>query len=408
MQQEIEDVTFLRDRLSEFGCPKMAAAIPFTSYNCVKLANNIWFSIVHIKEDSHTPYGVFTTSAAVDKSKDCSLRKAIFEACERYILAASDYHTDKFTFQLASESDKVFRSPYKFRFGGTDVQKPLQLYPTSPFGNHRSRDSHVYVTDCFAPISIKGSFCNFLPSTNGVACGSTFDAAVEAAVSELVERDSIMRFWYMGQRDGFFKLNTSQSNMAELAPYLYLRNFGYDLYFLKCNSGPLKTVFTIAIHKSENFPFSFCSAGTKMKLDDAIESSLNEAVQTLVALSQSGANVKKWLESEIGVKHLEHHMYYYSMRSLSENAIKGFLYEFFQLEESFAGTADENSIGILDYASEYLDCSAVDLTPDNFSNELSVCRVLSSNALPLFIGETLPPKDVIENQLRLPFPHPFP
>ena len=301
----------------------------------------------------------------------------------------------------------VFESKYRFGFTGENVDKVLAIDSVDDV-SFRSSSQMVNVGDVFAPYPFRKSKCNFLPSTNGAACGETLEFAIENALSEALERSSIMKFWYLGDRDCYFRMDDQRFDIAAHPAFVYLKELGYQVYLTCCLSGPPVTVLVFCIHPTENYPFSFCSAGTKKSMRESIDSALCESVQTLVALSNISSRVVDWIRKGLPLSGLDSHMYYYSVKSQSEDAAGSFLTELRTLDDFNLGHLDEGGekslIGVF---SDAIAATAVDLTPDFLSNELAVCKVHSEHLLPLFVGEKLLPAEIAGDN-RMPYPHPFP
>lgn len=397
--------TFLRDA----GCKKAARILPIASLRTTHVAEGIWFSIIELTKDDMTPHGIFSISAAVAQKKEDSIRKAIFEACERYCLAGIRYHEHRFLSATDIDNSDIFSGRYRFQFTTGNNSADIQLIECLKNEKYTSRYRYLRTCDVFAPLPFIHLDCSFLPSTNGVACGSSLKTALKGALNELTERSLIMEFWYTGERNHFYRVESSDLPFDYHPALTYLKKLGYSVYFIIRPSCESILTWTFCINRKNEYPYFFCSAGTKTSLDESLSSSVNEAVQTLIALSQMSKQAVSWLRSGMPFSNLEHHMFYYAIKEISGQAVEAFMTEFSKLDSySISSGATSFEHASIPFSMSLAELSIVDITPKIFNTEFTVCRVFSESALPLLVGEKLAPAALIKHKNRIRYPHPFP
>lgn len=181
--------------------PESAKLVPFRSGVTVRIKDDLFASYVAIGTDEFCPNGVFEYSSAVDVTEERSRMRALFEAIERYCLAAIGWHESRMLTAAGVSPDAVFRHP--IGMAHPPFQSSLQgarLLPCDVFACGGTKYRFVNAGDVFAPYPMLTMHCSYFPTTNGVAVGRTTPDATEAAQRELIERHSIMMFWYTDAR----------------------------------------------------------------------------------------------------------------------------------------------------------------------------------------------------------------
>ncbi|MHC2318838.1 hypothetical protein ACVIHC_005884 [Bradyrhizobium diazoefficiens] len=229
--------------------------------------------------------------------------------------------------------------------------------------------------------------------------------AISRAGAELLERDAIMRFWYLSGS----ARRISEWDVANCAgPFeRFLRSFDYSILGFEISPIPaFSVVLLFAIHEQDEYPALLCSAGASTDFCIALRSASSELVQTLSALALQAPRFESWMHAGKSITHLDHHMYYYAdpksgsrMAELLRTRAAGLP---FRIESA---TSDP----ILDLLTAAgISLFVADITPPLLAHELTTVRAVSADLYPLVVGEEAGPFELIRSTERIKSPHPFP
>lgn len=204
--------------------------------------------------------------------------------------------------------------------------------------------------------------------SNGVALGSCFSTASDRAKNELVERDLIQRSWYGAT--GFESLPTPEflasSDLASNYKLL-TRNFGSRF------GVSVTGLFAFPLNKANPFVYGF---GAAESLEPALEKSVGEFLQRLGFLWEEEIPVEPPAFSTTAYFHQEYYLNastHWSLREWLESPVK----ESWMLDERQIHDEDQGF-------------SFIDLTPDDFPDQLFVVKAIHSSMMPLTFGKAHP------------------
>lgn len=394
------------DILIEDDCRILLSLLPPHTFRCLKLHDEVFACYVELEADRFCPNGLFSTSAAVDVTPQAAIRRATYEACERYFLGSIRLRESEFK-DSETIVGEVYRSPWSLPYPFIGDGEGKQVICTEDLPFLVSEYAYVATGDVFAPYPIGRRHSQLVPSTNGVAVHKSMADAAIKAFHEVVERDAVMRFWYTSARNLASSIFCSSSGHPN-SSHAYLQCLGYQVLVFKLHTDNcVNVVFAFAVHETEEFPYSACAAGASARIEDAYASALLELIQTVVSLGASSDRVRTWLRCAMPMTTLDHNMFWYSIRALAGPAITSLRY----IHEGLpvAPCASERAIeGGVSAGLCAGGISLVRITPELVDDELAGCKLLSTRHYPLVIGDALGPKELLESSDRLQFPHPFP
>ena len=127
-----------------------------------------------------------------------------------------------------------------------------------------------------------------------------------------------------------------------------------------------------------------------------------EGIQTLLALSSSGEDVKSWYREGAYISHLDHRMYFYSIPQLAGEAVKC-LYELSNMVDELTECVKrDDSDSLID------SIMFADITPNEIIAEVSCVRSFSKEMHQLVVADNYSDRSLIDSNERLLWPHPFP
>lgn len=341
------------------------------------LPGGLFFSFASIRPDRYCPDGLFETGSAVDVDADAAEARACLECLERYALGAWGWHEDAFeegtpTITWAG----TFSPPYGYSRKGPCVA-----------GVSGERLS---VGDVFAPYDAARGHCGVVPSTNGAALGSSLNDAVARARGELIERDAIMRAWYLGAPLEALGAPAEPSPAARS-----LEHLGYEIVRLCLTRGPSgNTVLVLASNHGGDYPVVVAGAAHRSDVEHALAAAELEVVQSLVASVEQARSYRQWMKAGMPLDTLAGHMYA-AASGLTRRSLATFI------ERARARPTGPSAIegGVW---------AEVDVTPPPMRPWLRVARSVNSAALPIVVGEHVGPAELLRSRDRLAGPHPFP
>lgn len=214
--------------------------------------------------------------------------------------------------------------------------------------------------------------------------------AVARARRELVERDAIMRAWYLGAAFAAVDAPAGPSPAAR-----WLESLDYEVRrFCLTRGRSGHTVFVLASHRRGDYPATVGGAACREDFAPACAAAELEAVQTLVAAVRTADTYRHWLTDGMPLDTLEGHMYA-AASGLSSRSIAAFV------ARAGAGPIDPTPLDGGSWAD-------VDLTPPPMRPWLRVARSMNSVAFPLVVGEHVGPVALLRSTRRVAGPHPFP
>ncbi|MBS0299190.1 MAG: YcaO-like family protein [Proteobacteria bacterium] len=387
--------------------PNFPNSVPLANYRIVQLSQSLFFATQDLSEDPLCPNGVFSTSVAVDRSEQEALTRARYEAAERFALGAI-LGGHQFITHSNIASNRIFEFPVK-------LMAPLN-------GNGRSPDTlflefsetfnigtkYVAVADVFAPYPINKGECNWHPTTNGVAVGIDYKSARFASFAELLERHSIMQYWFEGRNSYLIELNQIRDSAEPEA--VFLENLGYDLTCLEISAiNSMFVILLFAKNRARHYPFFVCSAGSALTLQDAIRKASQETIQTLVACAGQTKLFSQWKDKGSSVHSLNHRMYYFA------DPIRGNLIERMNSNATaeamkLADRPDSSTTFTFnDLQKNGLSAAFVDITPTSWNGSLNCVRCFSTTMIPILVSESMIQKhSTMVAVSRFGLPHPFP
>lgn len=387
--------------------PYYPQGIPLGAYRVNQLGHEVFFARQDIIADDRSPYGVFPTSVAVDRSAVDALQRARFEAAERFALSAIN-NGRKFFNLRDIDAKSIFSYPYKLESPLNGSGRNLETLAIEIVENINCTFSHAVVADIFAPYPINKFESSWHPTTNGVAVAKTIEDAKLASYHEYLERHCIMNFWYRGTPS--YLIDSYAIDNAALQENFFLDQLGYSTVSIEISEMQTTTVvLTFAVNRAGQFPYLVCSAATSPEIDIAVRKSFQEVIQTLIACASQHEEFSIWKNRGGRVESLNHRMYYFADpdRSNSHSQI---------LKEIVAKsirTKDRpftiNNLWRQEITSSGHACSFVDLTPDDWNGLLSCVRCISSTMTPLVVSESMMPLELVQiGSNRFAAPHPFP
>lgn len=370
-----------------------------------ELAPSVFFAMQKILGDESCPNGIFDTSVAVDRSPTKALSRAKFEAAERYATAAILAGHRLVPHRSIDEAEAL-----RFPVTLCSPLDRLGISGDSLFISFCDRIGESFdfaaVADVFAPYPIKRRECSWHPTTNGVAVGSTVEAAKFSAFLEYFERHSIMDLWY---RDGKSNLMAREMIQQKCEHELrYMESLGYNIQCFEISSlRSISVVLSFCQHREKIYPYMVCAAGAAYSMEAALLKSVQELIQTTVACAGQVAQFHQWRESGRLCENLSHRMYLYADPSRAEET-SNILCELINRSTHMNISPNESLSWAQELVEVGLSASFVDITPDVWGRSLFCIRCLSSSMLPLFVSESMLPNEMRENPMRrFSLPHPF-
>ena len=301
---------------------KLGYKIPLKAINWLtgdvySIDRNLFAAYVTIDGDNNCPYGVFPLACAVDNTKEDASIRAVCESIERYCLGAIRCHTDQFYQESDIPSNEIFTYSYGMKKPFISKRKDakfIKIQPVDPTLND-NLIQYANLGDIFAPYPIKTGHCGYFPTTNGVALGYDKKNAIISAIKEYLERDSIMRFWYLGDYTSSVPLSKNSISLTCPESYDFLDKLGYEIFGFDISIFTnLFITLVFAKHKNKKFPYIVCSAATDFCLKSALKSSLLELIQTTIAIGSRTEDYVKWSLRGGKVKNLDDRMFFYASK----------------------------------------------------------------------------------------------
>lgn len=157
------------------------------------------------------------------------------------------------------------------------------------------------------------------PTTNGWACGSTFEKAIVSALLELNERDALLTLWYEREPGKAFKIQEKKVS--------FLQRLGWtlDFYYI-INQFNIPTIMCLGSKIAECNKFNegaiLIGAASKFTLKDAIQCSIIDVEQTFSDLITSDFRTKSSKKQVVctapgPLKHLHFNLLPNSMQRMS-------------------------------------------------------------------------------------------
>jgi len=208
------------------------------------------------------------------------------------------------------------------------------------------------------------TFC--YSKSNGVAIHTDFELAKKAAQNELIERDAILRSWF---------LNQSPLRVLNLSPEIQIlvKKLGeyYDFEFYTFNSSlsfatNSFVTASFAFPKKDNINFCY-GLSCRGSLEESLKKSFAENLQTLAFLWGEGFD-----EVPLFSPSPSYHQHYFSTKN-GLKLIRDWLYK--------KNVQSQKSVQIIP------DFTFEDLTPEHLKGKAYVIRATEKNAIPLIFGK---------------------
>ncbi len=236
--------------------------------------------------------------------------------------------------------------------------------------------------DCYVPTDLvyygQKDHANrlYYGHSSGIAAYSNVEEAERRALTELIERDAIMRNWYSHEAPKILSKDLLPVHAAKRKEYWYKKD-RREVYFLELPSDYGTVILTAIFGKS--YPFFVCGAAATLstsreETDVAINKALQEAEYNLLLTLRDGE------EKEVNVKDVstptDHGAYYYS----EEHATK--LTWLLEGEEISNFTLSESVD--FDTLKKRLETITVDMSETD--STIKIVRVLSPKLVPINFG----------------------
>lgn len=391
--------------LRDQGCRGTANTIKFADAFVRQLSADIYAAYCTLKPDSNCTNGVFEYSCAIDDEPNRAKTRATFEAVERYSLAAIEFHTTKILSGYGVDAGSIVAPKISMRDPLNGARRTEKLFPVVQATNLQRPECLVPIGDVFAPYPTSSGNCSFVPTTNGAAVGRTPFEAVSRAGAELLERDAIMRFWYLSGS----ARRISEQDIANCAEAFtrFLRSFDYSILGFEISPIPaFSVVLLFAVHEQDDYPALLCSAGASTDFCVAVRSASSELIQTLSALALQVQRFESWVLAGKSITHLDHHMYYYADPKNGSRMAELLRAKAARLPYR---VESPTSVPILDLLTAAgIPLFVADITPPLLAHELTAVRAVSADLYPLVVGEEAGPFELIRSTERISSPHPFP
>lgn len=379
--------------------------VPVCNERVVELAPSLHAAYVEIEADDYCPNGVFRVSAAIDISAEDAHRRAAFEAIERYCLGAIGWHERR----MRPVAELPKKDVLQLEFEMSDPFRPDPAAGAAlPAISCELGASSKWARcgDVFAPFPIARRESSLPPSTNGAALGPNEASARERAVSELLERDAVMSFWFRDGAASGRRFSRSFTYTCATSQVGFLHSLGYETMVLEIgrfNGAPVALAF--ARQRDGYFPYAACAASIG-SAQQSVSSATNELVQTIVACASVSDAYPKWKAMGMPLSSLEHNMWWYATPEVAAPALESLWssWESFDPANEEGGAAD--ALDVVRAAG--IKCHTVDVTPLPLSGEVACVRALSDDLLPLVVSETHGPHELVAHPARPTAPHPFP
>jgi ribosomal protein S12 methylthiotransferase accessory factor YcaO len=398
------------ETIARSGCPLTAAMLTFSHTFVREIAPKVYAAYCTLARDSYCPFGLFETSCAIDTDQERATVRASFEAAERYSLASIDHHQLRLISGAALASNSILKFPLKMTSPLNGLQRSDCIFPVQAITIPGSPITHASAGDVFAPYPVSRGQCSFIPTTNGVAVGSTEAEATIRATMELLERDAIMRFWYLGDEQKNYKIPERYISETASSYFQFLADLGYSTlgFEISVFEGAF-VVLLFALHRSLQYPALACSAGASPDFPAAVRAACAELVQTLAALSLQPARFSAWIEKGRVLSHLDHHMFYYADSTNAAVAAPLLLERWKNAPISNGLENERQTTPIFQHLAEQkVEIFAANITPPQVKGEIAAIRILSPQLFPLVVGETSGPQELLASPSRVKLPHPFP
>jgi len=393
--------------MSDSGLGPWTSHVSIRSERTVELGPSLYGAYVEIDPDDRCPHGVFRTSAAVDVSEEAALRRARFEAVERYCLAAIGWHRDRMRPVSNLPPGTVVRPDFEMADPfGRDLAGGMAL-AAHPMHLEDAEPSWVRCGDVFAPFPLMKGQCSLPPSTNGAALGQDLEMARERALLELLERDCVMSFWY---REGALGGRTVPAPFvagAAVAQIAFLEDLGYETRVLEVSRfAGTRVALAFARQRDGHFPYAACSAGIGAARQSVL-ASINELVQTVLATASAGPAYSRWAQAGMPLASVEHNMWWYATPRVAAPVLERLWPRWDALDA--APDEDDVTLNATEIVrSAGIDCFAVEITPPPLAAEVSCVRAVSPTLWPLVVSEEHGPRELVADPARCAAPHPFP
>lgn len=127
-------------------------------------------------------------------------------------------------------------------------------------------------------------------TSNGLACGYSYNKAVEKAIYELIERDAFMIMWLNQLKFPILKLEFEDNCwLSKTLNNLNSTNYRAYTYILDNDTG-VSTCLTATLNVKKGSPLVSFGSSTNLDLNKAIEKSVIESLYGLCSLLQSEKN----------------------------------------------------------------------------------------------------------------------
>lgn len=379
--------------LLDLGFESTARELPFESGYCCQ-ANGIHGAFVKIMRDDRCPAGVFDLSCAFDYSSDAACSRAVFESIERYALGAYGHSP---TVSLRRDDPRLYKIP--LRFSRFDYPEIVEAVPLFQLLNEKISKVEILAAtgDIFAPVRTNPPVGRRIPMTNGAAIHVDPIVAARRAQKELIERDTVMRFWHSieGRRVSYLVRERTQA--CE-----FLESFGLEVVtFCILDADAGHVVICFAMSKDGSYPRHICSAAADSKFFDAVQSAHLELIQTFFALAMNDELASRWYSGERKITTLDHHMYAHAISDVgtSANAAIRVLRDEKGREIERQGGRDRSAV----IAREFY---FADITPQCLAADFSAVRAISQDCMDPIVGPYI--GDVFHRDEMLTPLHPFP
>ena len=325
-----------------------------------------------LTEKSHSAFGLGSTALEAKF-------KAMVEAYERY--ACSVYRIDKrcsetklgakfFDLNSASPQSRQYLNRMKFR-----KRQPESII-TWVKGNKYIDGKKVFIpTDqIFYPLTKEklGHELSSKASSNGVAAHTSFNAAFDNALAELIERDAISVMWYSKNTPPIISHRILSSDIKERVSQLEKR--GRKINFLDITLDTMPVI--LCIITGGEYPHTTVGCSASLDPNAAVLKSLNEAELIFHSWRNKKREPKKIEEVFSATDHGD----FYAQTFIEKHPELSWL-----LKGKISRLFKDPKKNIETIIKE-LDPIVVDINPKNRMGGLFVVRVISEHLMPFDFG----------------------
>jgi thiazole/oxazole-forming peptide maturase SagD family component len=322
----------------------------------------------------------YEISGATSTSSANAMFKAAVEGYERY--RSTTPRVD--SYGKAKNLTKPFISPNELFPLNEDQLSKVELSSFNEdlsigwtLGKRVSDNSEVYVPSdyVFYPEKKIGNNKIYYGNSSGIAAFSNYDEAIKRGLTELIERDALMKTWYYRQSPDIISYEVLPTHIKNRIDYY--KSINRDLYILLLPSSHALVIHVLIIGKS----YPFISSGAAASINNDLESAATKALQEAeYSFQLESKNQDKNYILNVSDVHtpMDHAKYYQSSERLK---LLSWLWEG---QTTHFIPQQKNVIPNLINS---LNCVIVDLSENGFP--IKVVRVISPILTPISFGYNL-------------------